>query len=876
MSKSTAEIRQAFLDFFHSKGHQVVASSSLVPHNDPTLLFTNAGMNQFKDVFLGLDKRNYSRATTSQRCVRAGGKHNDLENVGYTARHHTFFEMLGNFSFGDYFKHDAIQFAWELLTSEKWFALPKERLWVTVYESDDEAYEIWEKEVGIPRERIIRIGDNKGAPYASDNFWQMGDTGPCGPCTEIFYDHGDHIWGGPPGSPEEDGDRYIEIWNIVFMQFNRQADGTMEPLPKPSVDTGMGLERIAAVLQHVNSNYDIDLFRTLIQAVAKVTGATDLSNKSLRVIADHIRSCAFMIADGVMPSNENRGYVLRRIIRRAVRHGNMLGAKETFFYKLVGPLIDVMGSAGEDLKRQQAQVEQVLKTEEEQFARTLERGLALLDEELAKLSGDTLDGETAFRLYDTYGFPVDLTADVCRERNIKVDEAGFEAAMEEQRRRAREASGFGADYNAMIRVDSASEFKGYDHLELNGKVTALFVDGKAVDAINAGQEAVVVLDQTPFYAESGGQVGDKGELKGTNFSFAVEDTQKYGQAIGHIGKLAAGSLKVGDAVQADVDEARRARIRLNHSATHLMHAALRQVLGTHVSQKGSLVNDKVLRFDFSHNEAMKPEEIRAVEDLVNAQIRRNLPIETNIMDLEAAKAKGAMALFGEKYDERVRVLSMGDFSTELCGGTHASRTGDIGLFRIISESGTAAGVRRIEAVTGEGAIATVHADSDRLSEVAHLLKGDSNNLADKVRSVLERTRQLEKELQQLKEQAAAQESANLSSKAIDVNGVKLLVSELSGVEPKMLRTMVDDLKNQLGSTIIVLATVVEGKVSLIAGVSKDVTDRVKAGELIGMVAQQVGGKGGGRPDMAQAGGTDAAALPAALASVKGWVSAKLQ
>ena len=876
MSKSTAEIRQAFLDFFHSKGHQVVASSSLVPHNDPTLLFTNAGMNQFKDVFLGLDKRNYSRATTSQRCVRAGGKHNDLENVGYTARHHTFFEMLGNFSFGDYFKHDAIQFAWELLTSEKWFALPKERLWVTVYESDDEAYEIWEKEVGIPRERIIRIGDNKGAPYASDNFWQMGDTGPCGPCTEIFFDHGDHIWGGPPGSPEEDGDRYIEIWNIVFMQFNRQADGTMEPLPKPSVDTGMGLERIAAVLQHVNSNYDIDLFRTLIQAVAKVTGATDLSNKSLRVIADHIRSCAFLIADGVMPSNENRGYVLRRIIRRAVRHGNMLGAKETFFYKLVGPLIDVMGSAGEDLKRQQAQVEQVLKTEEEQFARTLERGLALLDEELAKLSGDTLDGETAFRLYDTYGFPVDLTADVCRERNIKVDEAGFEAAMEEQRRRAREASGFGADYNAMIRVDSASEFKGYDHLELNGKVTALFVDGKAVDAINAGQEAVVVLDQTPFYAESGGQVGDKGELKGANFSFAVEDTQKYGQAIGHIGKLAAGSLKVGDAVQADVDEARRARIRLNHSATHLMHAALRQVLGTHVSQKGSLVNDKVLRFDFSHNEAMKPEEIRAVEDLVNAQIRRNLPIETNIMDLEAAKAKGAMALFGEKYDERVRVLSMGDFSTELCGGTHASRTGDIGLFRIISESGTAAGVRRIEAVTGEGAIATVHADSDRLSEVAHLLKGDSNNLADKVRSVLERTRQLEKELQQLKEQAAAQESANLSSKAIDVNGVKLLVSELSGVEPKMLRTMVDDLKNQLGSTIIVLATVAEGKVSLIAGVSKDVTDRVKAGELIGMVAQQVGGKGGGRPDMAQAGGTDAAALPAALASVKGWVSAKLQ
>lgn len=875
MSKSTAEIRQAFLDFFHSKGHQVVASSSLVPHNDPTLLFTNAGMNQFKDVFLGLDKRHYSRATTAQRCVRAGGKHNDLENVGYTARHHTFFEMLGNFSFGDYFKQDAIKYAWELLTGENWFALPKDKLWVTVYETDDEAFDIWVNEVGVPRERIIRIGDNKGAAFASDNFWQMGDTGPCGPCTEIFFDHGDHIWGGPPGSPEEDGDRYIEIWNIVFMQFNRQADGTMEPLPKPSVDTGMGLERIAAVLQHVNSNYDIDLFRTLIENVARVTGATDLTNKSLRVIADHIRSCAFLIADGVIPSNENRGYVLRRIIRRAVRHGNMLGAKETFFWKLVAPLIDVMGAAGEELKQQQAQVEHVLKTEEEQFARTLERGLALLDEELSKLKGDTLDGETAFRLYDTYGFPVDLTADVCRERNIKVDEAGFEAAMEEQRRRARESSGFGADYNAMIRVDGASEFKGYDHLELNAKVTALFIDGKAVDAVTAGQEAVVILDQTPFYAESGGQVGDKGELKGAGFSFAVNDTQKYGQAIGHIGKLSHGTLKVGDALEADVDRARRQRIRLNHSATHLMHAALRQVLGTHVAQKGSLVNDKALRFDFSHFEAMKPEEIRAVEDLVNAQIRRNLPVETNIMDIDAARESGAMALFGEKYDDRVRVLSMGDFSTELCGGTHASRTGDIGLFRITSESGTAAGVRRIEAVTGEGAIAYLHAQSDLLGDIAQLLKGDSHNLGDKVRAALERTRVLEKELQQLKEQAAAQESANLSSKAEEINGVKLLVSELAGVEPKMLRTMVDDLKNQLGSTVVVLATVADGKVSLIAGVSKDVTDRVKAGELVGMVAQQVGGKGGGRPDMAQAGGTDASALPAALASVKGWVSAKL-
>ncbi|WNJ80421.1 alanine--tRNA ligase [Cedecea neteri] len=875
MSKSTAEIRQAFLDFFHSKGHQVVASSSLVPNNDPTLLFTNAGMNQFKDVFLGLDKRNYSRATTSQRCVRAGGKHNDLENVGYTARHHTFFEMLGNFSFGDYFKHDAINFAWELLTGENWFALPKERLWVTVYETDDEAYEIWEKEVGVPRERIIRIGDNKGAAFASDNFWQMGDTGPCGPCTEIFYDHGDHIWGGPPGSPEEDGDRYIEIWNIVFMQFNRQIDGTMLPLPKPSVDTGMGLERIAAVLQHVNSNYDIDLFKKLIQSVAEVTGATDLSNKSLRVIADHIRSCAFLIADGVTPSNENRGYVLRRIIRRAIRHGNMLGAKDTFFYKLVGPLVEVMGSAGEELAKQQSLVEQVLKTEEEQFARTLERGLALLDDELAKLKGDTLDGETAFRLYDTYGFPVDLTADVCRERNIKVDEAGFEAAMEEQRRRARESSGFGADYNSMIRVDSASEFKGYDSLDLNAKVIALFVDGKSVDQVTAGQDAVVVLNETPFYGESGGQVGDKGNVKGHGVDFAVSDTQKYGQAIGHLGKLVSGVLKVGDSVEAKVDEARRARIRLNHSATHLLHAALRQVLGTHVAQKGSLVNDKGLRFDFSHFEAMKPAEIRAVEDIVNAQIRRNLPVETNVMDLEAAKAKGAMALFGEKYDDHVRVLSMGDFSTELCGGTHASRTGDIGLFRIVAESGTAAGVRRIEAVTGEGALANLHAQSDQLHDIAQLLKGDSQNLNEKVRSVLERTRQLEKELQQLKEQQASQESANLSSKAVEVKGVKLLVSELSNVEPKMLRTMVDDLKNQLGSAVIVLATVAEGKVSLIAGVSKDVTDRVKAGELVGMVAQQVGGKGGGRPDMAQAGGTDAAALPGALAGVEAWVTAKL-
>ncbi|EKN3584238.1 alanine--tRNA ligase [Yersinia enterocolitica] len=875
MSKSTAEIRQAFLDFFHSKGHQVVSSSSLVPNNDPTLLFTNAGMNQFKDVFLGLDKRAYSRATTSQRCVRAGGKHNDLENVGYTARHHTFFEMLGNFSFGDYFKHDAISFAWELLTGEQWFNLPKEKLWVTVYETDDEAYEIWANDIGIPRERIIRIGDNKGSAFASDNFWQMGDTGPCGPCTEIFFDHGDHIWGGPPGSAEEDGDRYIEIWNIVFMQFNRQSDGTMLPLPKPSVDTGMGLERIAAVLQHVNSNYEIDLFRDLIKAVAEVTGATDLSSKSLRVIADHIRSCAFLISDGVIPSNENRGYVLRRIIRRAIRHGNMLGAKETFFYKLVAPLIAVMGPAADELKQQQAMVEQVLKTEEEQFARTLERGLALLDEELSKLTGDTLDGETAFRLYDTYGFPVDLTADVCRERNLKVDEAGFEQAMEAQRRRARESSGFGADYNNLIRVDSASQFSGYDHVHQQATVTALFRNGEAVDEIHEGEEAVVVLNQTPFYGESGGQVGDTGELKNATATFVVADTQKYGQAIGHLGQLAHGILRVNHSIDAQIDAARRNRIRLNHSATHLLHAALRKTLGDHVAQKGSLVNDKYLRFDFSHFEAMKPEQIRLVEDMVNEQIRRNMPVQTEVMELDAAKEKGAMALFGEKYDDQVRVLTMGDFSTELCGGIHASRTGDIGLFRILSESGTAAGIRRIEAVTGEGAIALLHQQSDLLEDVAHLVKGDTHNLADKVRAMLDRSKMLERELQQLKDQQAAQESASLSSNAKLVNGVKLLVSQLDNVEPKMLRTMVDDLKNQLGSAIIVLATIADDKVSLIVGVTKDLTGKVKAGELIADIAQQVGGKGGGRPDMAQAGGTNVQALPSALASVEAWVASRL-
>ncbi|CDG22139.1 Alanyl-tRNA synthetase [Xenorhabdus poinarii G6] len=875
MSKSTAEIRQAFLDFFHTKGHQIVPSSSLVPTNDPTLLFTNAGMNQFKDVFLGLDSRPYSRATTAQRCVRAGGKHNDLENVGYTARHHTFFEMLGNFSFGDYFKQDAIKYAWELLTSEAWFNLPKEKLWVTVYETDDEAYDIWHKEVGVPTERIIRIGDNKGAPYASDNFWQMGDTGPCGPCTEIFYDHGEHIWGGPPGSPEEDGDRYIEIWNIVFMQFNRHADGTMEPLPKPSVDTGMGLERITAVLQHVNSNYEIDLFQNLIASVAEVTGATDLTNKSLRVVADHIRACAFLICDGVIPSNENRGYVLRRIVRRAVRHGNMLGAKEVFFYKLVAPLINIMGAVGEELKQQQSLVEQVLKTEEEQFARTLERGLQLLDEELTKLASDTLDGETVFRLYDTYGFPVDLTADVCRERHIKVDEVGFSVAMENQRRRARESSGFGTDYNELIKVDGRSDFCGYEHNSQQATVVAIFRNGQAVEQIHAGEEAIVILDKTAFYAESGGQVGDTGKLSNDKSVFDVLDTQKYAQAVGHIGKLTSGSLSVNHTVNAEIDVVRRDAIRLNHSATHLLHSALRQILGEHVAQKGSLVNDKYLRFDFSHFEAMKPEQIRQVENLVNEEIRKNSSIVTELMELEAAKAKGAMALFGEKYDEKVRVLSMGDFSTELCGGTHASRTGDIGLFRISSESGTAAGIRRIEAVTGQTALNSLYQQADLLQDIAHLLKGDVSSLNEKVKTTLDRTKLLEKEFQQLKSQQAAQESSSLASKAKEIQGVRLLVTQLGDIEPKVLRTMVDDLKNQLGSAIIVLSTVAGDKVSLIVGITKDLTARIKAGDLISFVAQQVGGKGGGRPDLAQAGGTDVAALPSALASVEEWVTLRL-
>lgn len=875
MIKSTAEIRQAFLDFFHSKGHQVVASSSLVPDNDHTLLFTNAGMNQFKDVFLGLENPSYRRATTSQRCVRAGGKHNDLENVGYTARHHTFFEMLGNFSFGDYFKHDAIRFAWELLTSEKWFHLPKEKLWVTVYATDDEAYNIFASEVGVPAARIIRIGDNKGSPYASDNFWQMGDTGPCGPCSEIFYDHGDHIRGGPPGNLEEDGDRYIEIWNLVFMQFHRQGDGALLPLPTPSVDTGMGLERIAAILQHAHSNYDIDLFNTLIAAAARITDARNPDSKSLRVIADHIRSCAFLISDSVVPSNEGRGYVLRRIIRRALRHGHMLGARDSFFYKLVGPLIEVMGSAATQLQSQQVMVEQILRAEEEQFARTMDRGLTMLDKELAKLTGDTLDGETAFRLYDTYGFPMDLTADVCRERNLHIDDAGFIRAMEAQRKRARESSHFSADYNRLLRMHETTRFFGYEQIEHQGRVTALFRDALPLEIIRQGEEAVVVLDETPFYPESGGQVGDRGELKFASGMFEVAYTQKYGKVFGHVGKLNSGALKLGAPVVAQVDSAWRARIRLNHSATHLLHAALRQVLGEHVGQKGSLVNDQYLRFDFSHHEAMKSAQIDRVEDTVNHQIRENLLIQSHIMSLKDARNKGALALFGEKYEAQVRVLSMGDFSTELCGGTHAYRTGDIGLFRIISESGIAAGIRRIEAVTGEGAMAALHQQSNLLHHIAQLVKGDSQTLVDKVWALQERSRQLQKALQKLKDQQVFQVCTSLGPNVRDINGIKVLVSQLDNVDSKMLRTMVNHLKNQLGSAVIVIATVSEGKVSLIAGVTNNLTDRLTAGDIVSHLAIEIGGKSSGGSELAQAGGRNIAALPAALASVESILTAIL-
>lgn len=873
--KTTAQIRQSFLDFFHSKGHQVVESSSLVPENDPTLLFTNAGMNQFKDVFLGLEKRAYSRATTAQRCVRAGGKHNDLENVGYTARHHTFFEMMGNFSFGDYFKQDAIKFGWEYLTSPQWLGLPAEKLYVTVYATDDEAYDIWHKDIGVAADHIIRIGDNKGAPYASDNFWAMGDTGPCGPCTEIFYDHGEQYWGGLPGSPEEDGDRYIEVWNIVFMQFNRLADGTMEKLPKPSVDTGMGLERMTAVMQHVNSNYEIDIFQKLIAKAAEIVGITDLNNKSLRVIADHIRSCAYLVADGVIPSNEGRGYVLRRIIRRAVRHGHLLGAKEAFFYKLVPTLIEVMEDAGKQVKEKQVNVEKLLRLEEEQFARTLERGLVLLDEALAGVKNGVLSGETAFKLYDTYGFPLDLTADVCRERDIKIDEAGFEREMEAQRLRAQSASQFGMDYNNIIRVEGTTQFEGYTTSETHAKVTALFYDGKAVERIEAGQSAVVILDNTPFYAEMGGQIGDSGNLQNETVYFDVKDTQKYGQVFGHIGELTRGTLSVGQTVNAKVDEQRRQNTALNHSATHLLHSALRQVLGDHVAQKGSLVQDHALRFDFVQPEAISKAQLAEVERLVNFHIRANHPIVTEEMDIESAKAKGAMALFGEKYGDVVRVVTMSPFSIELCGGIHAKRTGDIGLFKILSESAIAAGIRRIEAVTGEGALDWLYNQQHILQQSADLLKSDLVSLPEKIQQLQDKAKKTEKELQQLKEKAAMQAGSDLAKSAVEINGVLTIVKRLDDVETKSLRVMVDDLKNQLGSAVIAFASEADGKVNLIVGVTQDLTSRVKAGELVNLMAQQVGGKGGGRPDMAMAGGSQPEHIASALTACSDWLKTNL-
>ncbi len=862
----SAEIREAFLRFFEEQGHTRVASSSLIPNNDPTLLFTNAGMNQFKDCFLGAEKRAYTRAVSSQKCVRAGGKHNDLENVGYTARHHTFFEMLGNFSFGDYFKRDAITFAWTFLTSEQWLNLPKEKLWVTVYATDDEAYDIWTKEVGVPAERMVRIGDNKGAPYASDNFWTMGDTGPCGPCTEIFYDHGADIWGGPPGSPEEDGDRYIEIWNNVFMQFNRTADGVLHPLPAPSVDTGMGLERVSAVLQHVHSNYEIDLFQNLLSAAAKAIGCSNDGQASLKVVADHIRSCGFLIADGVLPSNEGRGYVLRRIIRRACRHGNKLGAKGSFFYQIVAALAAEMGEAFPELKSQQAHIERVLKAEEEQFAKTLEQGLRILEQDLAQLKGDVVPGDVVFKLYDTYGFPMDLTADIARERELTIDEAGFEREMDAQRERARSASAFGMDYNSVVKVDSATEFVGYDATEGQGKIIALYKDGQAVDQLGEGEQGVVVLDRTPFYAESGGQVGDTGFLQAGAARFDVRDTTKTGGAFLHHGVVASGALVIGSPVEAKVDADVQHATSLNHSATHLLHEALRQVLGEHVQQKGSLVDSQRLRFDFSHFEALKPEQIKALEDIVNREVRKNTPVTTELTDIETAKAKGAMALFGEKYGDTVRVLSMGgDFSVELCGGIHAKRTGDISLFKIISEGGVASGVRRIEAVTGAAALAYLNAAEEQVKEAAQLVKGNRDNLIDKLSAVLERNRQLEKQLEQLQAKAASAAGDDLSNAAVEVKGAKVLAARLDGQDGKALLALVDRLKNKLGHAVILLGSEHEGKVVLVAGVTKDLSSQLKAGDLMKQAAAAVGGKGGGRPDMAQGGGVDVAALDQALA-----------
>ncbi|MGB1304357.1 alanine--tRNA ligase [Pseudoalteromonas marina] len=859
---TTAQIRQQFLDFFASKQHQVVPSSSLIPGNDATLLFNNAGMVQFKDVFLGAESRPYTRATSSQRCVRAGGKHNDLENVGYTARHHTFFEMLGNFSFGDYFKQEAIKFAWEFLTEV--VKLPQEKLLVTIYHDDEEAFEYWSKDIGLSEDRIIRIA-------TSDNFWSMGDTGPCGPCSEIFYDHGEHIWGGPPGSPEEDGDRFIEIWNLVFMQYNRQSDGTMLPLPKQSVDTGMGLERISAILQGVHSNYEIDLFQGLIAAAASVTNAQDMDDKSLRVVADHIRSCAFLISDGVMPSNEGRGYVLRRIIRRAVRHGNKLGAQGAFFFKLVAALIEQMGQAYPELAKQQEIIEKVLRIEEEQFGKTLERGLAILEESLSDLKGDVIPGDLVFKLYDTYGFPADLTADVARERQMTIDHKGFEECMAVQRKTAQQAGKFGADYNEQLKSDKHTDFKGYDSTHYSATVVEVFAGGEAVQLLEDGQEGIVILDRTPFYAESGGQTGDTGTITVAGGEFNVTNTTKLGNAFAHHGTVQ-GRIGVNDKVDATIDDARRENIKKNHTATHILHEALRQLLGEHVSQKGSLVQADRLRFDFSHFEAVTKDELRDIERVVNDEIRRNFALNTELMAIDDAKAKGAMALFGEKYDDEVRVVTIGDYSIELCGGTHVERAGDIGLFKIVSESGIAAGVRRIEAVTGADAVAYVSEQEQQLSDVAALVKGDSASVLEKVSALLEKSKGLEKQIAQLNDKLASAAGASLLDSIVEINGVKLLVANVEGTESKALRGMVDDLKNKIGSGVIALGVASGDKVSLIAGVTKDLTGKVKAGELVNHMASQVGGKGGGRPDMAQAGGSEPQNLAAALDSVTAWLT----
>ncbi|WP_283744634.1 alanine--tRNA ligase [Sideroxydans sp. CL21] len=871
----SSEIRQKFLDYFASKGHTIVASSSLVPHEDPTLLFTNAGMNQFKDVFLGFDKRPYTRATTSQKCVRAGGKHNDLENVGYTARHHTFFEMLGNFSFGDYFKRDAINYAWELLTVV--FKLPKDKLTVTVYAEDDEAYDIWTKEIGMPAERVIRIGDNKGARYASDNFWMMGDTGPCGPCTEIFYDHGEHIPGGPPGSPGEDGDRFIEIWNNVFMQFNRDEAGVMHPLPKPSVDTGMGLERISAVLQHVHANYEIDLFQALIKAAARETHCTNLDSPSLKVLADHIRACSFLIADGVIPGNEGRGYVLRRIIRRAIRHGYKLGAREAFFYRMVPDLVEQMGAAYPELTTEQTRIKGILKLEEERFFATIEHGMAILEADLAemdKAGSKVFNGETAFKLHDTYGFPLDLTADICRERGVTVDEAAFTTAMARQKEQARAAGKFKMAANLEY-SGPATIFHGYDTLEHKGNILALYKDGVEVNELNEGDTGVVVLDDTPFYAESGGQVGDCGELRSVHGIFAVEDTQKIQAAVfGHHGVVKTGKMTVGNGVAARVDVAARSRTVRNHSATHLMHKALREVLGNHVQQKGSQVDADKTRFDFVQTQPMTDAEIRKVENIVNAEILANAECQARVMNIEDAQKTGAMMLFGEKYGDEVRVLDIGS-SRELCGGTHVKRTGDIGLFKIVAESGVAAGVRRVEAVTGEGALALVQRQEQQLQQVADTVKSQPQEAAARIGQILDNVKSLEKELAALKSRLASAQGDELLAQAQDINGVKVLAARLEGADAAVLRETLDKLKDKLKSAVILLASVSDGKVSLIAGVTADATGKVKAGELVNFVAQQVGGKGGGRPDMAQAGGTQPEHLATALASVADWVKSKL-